>query len=229
MSNILFMNRKTAAIGTVKKIGSNIIQILGDMAVNTSGFHLVTDGGAVFGKYEDFTTLYREINGGFQLSNDGSVYVNPEPEPEPEPYVPTLEEIQEEKVTEMNVAQQNMIQNGGFEIALADGIVEHFDLTDHDQISLNALDSKVKEGIEQIPWHTSDDTEHCKFYSNADMKNIVEGAFNYIAYQITYFRDLRIYIRSLTDVAVIETVTYGMYIPEEYQSEPLKAMLAAMA
>ena len=74
--------------------------------VNTSGFDLFLDeecevdiGGD---SYHRFTTMYRndettEEYNGYQLSNDGSVYVPPEPEPEPEPYEPTLEELKEQK------------------------------------------------------------------------------------------------------------------------------------
>lgn len=44
--------------------------------------------------------------------------------------------------------------------------------------------------------------------------------------QITNNDDLRIYIRSLESKEDVEKVTYGMDIPEAYQSEPLKAMMA---
>jgi len=40
---------------------------------------------------------------------------------------------------------------------------------------------------------------------------------------------LRIYIRAMETQEEVESVVYGMAIPEEYQSEPLKAMLAQMS
>lgn len=226
MQNILFLNRKTPAKAEVKKLSEHTIQILTDAAVNTSGFHLLNAFGSVYGKYEDYTTLYREVDGGFILSNDGSVYVEPEPIPEPEPYVPTLEEIQEAKVSEMNAVQQAVIQQG-VNVTLTDGSVEHFTLTDHDQTSLMGLQSQVESGEEQIPWHTSDESEHCKFYSNADMALITSAAMAWVTWHVTYFRDLRIYIRALQEKEEVEAITYGIDIPEEYQSEPLKAMIAA--
>ena len=81
----------------------------------------------VFGKYEDYTTLYRTLETGFQLSNDGSVYVEPEPTPvpEPEPYEPTLEEVQEAKVLEMNAAQQSTIEYG-VDVQLTNGQLSIF-------------------------------------------------------------------------------------------------------
>lgn len=228
MQNVLFLNTETPSKAEVKRLGEHLIQIIGDVEKNTSGFHLINDVGSVYGKYEDFTTLYKEIEGGFVLSNDGSAYVEPEPVPEPEPYEPNLDEVQEMKVREMNEAQQAAIQEG-INVKLTDGAVEHFTLTDHDQTSLVGLQAKVLEGEDSIPWHTSDEAEHCKFYSNADMALITTAAMEYVTWHVTYFRDLRIYIRSLKEKTEVEVVTYGMTIPEAYQSEPLKAMIAAQA
>ena len=73
MQNILFLNRKTEAKAEVRRIGEHLIEIKGNVGKNTSGFHIKTDYGEIYGKYEDYTTLYREIEGGFVLSNDGSV------------------------------------------------------------------------------------------------------------------------------------------------------------
>lgn len=228
MQNVLFLNTETPSKAEVKRLGEHLIQIIGDVEKNTSGFHLINDVGSVYGKYEDFTTLYKEIEGGFVLSNDDSVYVEPEPVPEPEPYEPSLDEVQEMKVREMNEAQQAAIQEG-INVKLTDGAVEHFTLTDHDQTSLVGLQAQVMAGENNIPWHTSDEAEHCKFYSNADMALITTAAMEYVTWHVTYFRDLRIYIRSLKEKTEVEVVTYGMTIPEAYQSEPLKAMIAAQA
>lgn len=159
------------------------------------------------------------------MSDDGSVYVEPiEPGPTPEPEI-SLDEVKESKVSEMNDIQQKLIAKG-VDVTLSDGSTEHFSLTERDQTSLVGLQAQVAIGAENIPWHTSDEDEHCKFYSNADMAKITSSALSYVTWHITYFRDLRIYIRSLESKEEVEQVTYGMTIPEVYQSEPLKAMLA---
>lgn len=212
-----------------------------ELVVNTSGFTLYLDaemlqdiGGD---SYTGFTTIYRNDNetaryNGYQLSNDGSVYTAPQlPDPEefaPEPYVPTLEEVQEQKITEMNLMQQSVIQSG-VQVTLFDGTQEHFTLSEHDQTSLMGLQTQVAQGVDNIPWHTSDQTQHCRYYSNADMALIVTAAMQYVTYHVTYYRDLRIYIRSLDNKDEVNTVYYGMEIPPEYQSEPLRDMLSAMA
>lgn len=210
-----------------RNISSNITQLIGDIPVKTNGFQMFKLNGSYLGDYSAYTTVYREIDGGVQFSNDGSVYVPPAPAPEPEPAPePTLEEVKESKVAEMNAAQQSAIQMG-IDVTLTDGTVEHFTLSDHDQTSLMGLQTQVAQGVEQIPWHTSNEAEHCKFYSNADMALITEAAMAYVTWHVTYFRDLRIFIRSLETKDEVSAVVYGMDIPEEYQSEPLKAMIAA--
>lgn len=214
-------------------VSDHVVEIIGSLPICTAGFILSRIDCDDNWDYSNYTTIYRKINGGVQFSNDGSVYEEPDipnipenPDYIPEPYIPTLEELQETKVTEMNAEQQRVIQNG-INITLSDGTTEHFTLTDHDQISLMGLQKKVDAGIEQIEWHTSNQSEHCKFYSNKDMEIIASTALEYVTYHVTYFRDLRIYIRSLSTKEDIQSIYYGMHIPIEYQSEPLRKRLAA--
>ena len=222
MINIKFLDEESIKQADVKRISGNILEITG-VDQNISGFHLITDNGDVFGKYEDYTTLYRTLETGFQLSNDGSVYVEPEPTPVPEPYEPTLEEVQEAKVLEMNAAQQATIEYG-VDVQLTSGTTERFSLTQYDQQSLMGLQTLVDAGQESIPWHNSNEEEHCKFHSNADMALIITTALAYVTYHVTYFRDLRIYIRALTDKENIQSIQYGDPIPAEYQSEVLQTL-----
>lgn len=227
------------------------VEFDGKTVVKKKGFDLFLDenctndiGGDA---YHGFTTVYRNYDGVVQFSNDGSVYseipteeyeyiaptlppeIEPIPEPEPEPIPePTLDQIKENKIIEMNMQQQEIIRNG-VEVTLTDGTTEKFDLTDQDQTSLLGLQTLVLAGQDRIPWHTSDNDEHCKYYSNADMTLITSKALEFVATQVTYFHDLRIYINSLEDKDSVEQVTYGMYIPEEYQSEVLADIYSAAA
>ena len=142
-------------------------------------------------------------------------------------YVEPLESVKQRKIDEMNQIQQQTIENG-FNATLTDGTVEHFTLTGHDQTSLLGLAGQVQAGIEQIPWHTSDHDEPCKYYSNADMKIITDMATIFVTFEVTWFRDLRIYINSLQTKEEVEAIEYNIIIPEEYQSEVLKDLLKAM-
>lgn len=195
--------------------------------INTSGFALFLDedcevdiGGD---SYYGCTTMYRndettkEYNG-YQLSNDGSIYEPPEPEVDP--YELTLEELKEQKIEEMNRKQQEIIQKG-VDVPLSSGKTEKFTLKDQDQMSLMGLQTLAVQGVERIPWHEADNSEHCKYYSAEDMGRITGSALSFISFQVTYFRDLRIYINSMLDKESVQSVEYGMYIPSEYQSEVL--------
>lgn len=226
MENILFVDSNTPIKVEIEATSPNTIQIITNSPVNTSGFQLVTDTGDVYGEYEDYTTLYKELDDGFILSNDGSTYVEPEPIPVPEPYEPTLEEIKEQKIAEMNFEQQRVIK-AGINVTLSEGITEHFTLKDQDQISLMGLQTLAAQGTEKIPWHESNNAEHCKYYSAEDMNKITSAALSFISFQVTYFRDLRIYINSMQDRESVQEVKYGMYIPEEYQSEVLADFYSA--
>ncbi|MCM1122385.1 MAG: hypothetical protein NC416_07370 [Eubacterium sp.] len=75
------------------QVNKNIVQLTGDFPVKENGFTLSRIGYNDAWDYTGFRTIYRDIEGGVQFSNDESVYVAPPlPEPEPE-YTPTEEEI----------------------------------------------------------------------------------------------------------------------------------------
>ena len=166
----------------------------------------------------EFTGWIPEVPGEGEISSDKTFVAQFR-------YIPTLPEVQEEKVKEMNAMQQTVIHQG-VDVELTDGSIEHFTLTDQDQASLMALQSQVAQGAEFVPWHNANQENQCKYYQNADMAKIVQAALSFVVYQVTYFRDLRIYIRSLRTKEEVAAVTYGMPIPEEYQSQVLKDMLA---
>lgn len=228
MLSLKYLNEKEKHSVSFETVSPNIVQITGGFPIKTSGFTLSREGiDEVLGDYSDYTTVYREVDGGVQFSNDGSTYVPPVPPAPPEPYIPTLEEVKEQKIAEMNNEQQVTIQNG-IDVTFSDGTVEHFALTSQDQIDLMGLKDEADGGRDKIPWHVDDESIHCRYYSNDDMRTIVTKAKEFVTYHVTYFRDLRIYIRSLESKEAVEAIAYGMEIPEEYRSEPLKDMMAAM-
>ena len=60
------------------------------------------------------------------------------------------------------------------------------------------------------------------------MKIITDMATLLVTFEVTWFRDLRIYINSLQTKEEVEAIEYNIIIPEEYQSEVLKDLLAQM-
>lgn len=224
---ILFLNMDSPVTGNVKKISEHVVQVTG-VEQNLSGFHLVkniNDTLQVFGKYEGFTTLYRTIKNGFQLSDDGSVYVEPEPVPEPEPVEPTLEELKEQKINEVSNACKETIY-AGVDVELPTGETEHFSLKEEDQINLFGKQAQITAGVTQLEYHQ--DGHPCRYYTVEEMTAIITAAMQYVSYHTTYCNSLYTWINAVTDKADLAQITYGATIPAEYQSEVLKTYLSQM-
>ena len=221
--NILFLNSEKPVEGTVKVISSHVVELRG-VEQNLSGFHVLKNG-APYGKYESFTTLYRTVDGGYQLSNDGSVYVEPEPTPEPEPYEPTLEELKEQKISEVGGVCKETIY-AGVDVELPTGSTEHFSLKEEDQINLFGKQAQISAGVTQLEYHQ--DGHPCRYYTVEEMTAIITAAMQFVSYHTTYCNSLYTWINSVTDKDDLQGITYGVSIPEGYQSEVLKAYLLSM-
>lgn len=103
MGYIKFKNKKTVTKVIVSEESPHVIRITGDdITVNTDGFRLYLDADCKYpldnGEYETYTTLFREGDGWYELSNDGSVYT--------EPVAPVQPELTEEELAEQERQQQ---------------------------------------------------------------------------------------------------------------------------
>ena len=144
-------------------------------------------------------------------------------------YVPyereiTVDDIVNErgaKISEMSDACTQTIYSGTT-ITLTDGTEAHFTLDANDQLNLSGIALKILMGSEEIYWHENDATKPCKKYSLQDAQLIIGILTAFKEYNITYFRDLRIYINSLDDIDEINSIEYGINLPDEYKSEVLK-------
>ena len=86
MGYIKFKNKKTVQLVVVSEESPHVIRITGDnITVNTDGFRLYLDADCKYpldnGEYAAYTTLYRKGDGWYELSDDGSVYTEPEVAP----------------------------------------------------------------------------------------------------------------------------------------------------
>lgn len=103
MGYIKFKNKETTQLVVVSEESPHVIRITGDnLTVNTDGFRLYLDVECKYpldnGEYAAYTTLFREGNGWYELSNDGSVYT--------EPVAPVQPELTEEELAELARQQQ---------------------------------------------------------------------------------------------------------------------------
>ena len=81
MLNLQYIGETTNHSVSFRNINENVVEVIGDIPKKETGFILTRIGNpyAFKGDYSDFKTAYREIEGGFQYSNDGSIYIKPLP------------------------------------------------------------------------------------------------------------------------------------------------------
>lgn len=191
-------------------------------------FSLINDGGKVFGEYSGYGTVYREIPNGYQLSNDGSLYVPPvDPDlvPEPDQPEPALEERKLAKKQEVGAACEQIIY-AGVSVELPGGL-EHFSLTEKDQINLFGKQAQLEAGADQVEYHQ--DGHACRYYTADEMQQIIEAAMFHVSYHTTYCNSLNMWISGSETKEELETIFYGADIPEKYISVVLADYLDKIA
>lgn len=137
----------------------------------------------------------------------------------------TVEYVRTIKVAEMNMVCNKVIENG-IDVLLSDGEVYHFSLTTQDQLNLITLQSMISAGETMIPYHA--DGELCRYYSVDDIKVVMDAATAHKTFHVTYFNSLKVYINAMENMTDIASVQYGIDIPDEYQSDILKALYASL-
>ena len=221
-------------ISSIRPESANVLEIIfaGAIPAIWGDITIYTDDGTEATTLHGYETVWKREESRVWLSNDGSVYTPPTP-PEPavptEPYVPTLAEVQNNKKAEVNAACEAMIVSG-VNVTLADGTVEHFDLKERDQLNLFGKQIQVNAGLESIVYYTdTTPITNCKYYSNADMQSIIQAAMWHVSYHQTYCISLKVWIDACEAKEEVAEIFYGADIPEQYQSEVLKAYLVRIA
>lgn len=112
MGYIKYKNKKTIQQVIVSEESPHVIRITGDkLEVNTDGFRLYLDPDCKYpldnGEYEAYTTLYREGEGWYELSDDGTVYIEPEIAPVQPPTEEELAEMSRQAQIRQVTAQIN--------------------------------------------------------------------------------------------------------------------------
>ncbi len=200
----------------------------GDIPETWSGDILIhTAGGIHCSTISGYETVYRQEGQTMYLSNDGSIYVpSAPPEPVQEPAPPTLEEVKASKKAEISSICEQVIYSGA-DVTLSDGQSYHFSLTEKDQLNLFGKQAQLAAGAEQVEYHA--DGQPCRYYSAADMQDIIETAMWYVSYHTTYCNALNMWIAGCQTGEEVQEIFYGADVPEEYRSEVLQAYLIQIA
>lgn len=130
----------------------------------------------------------------------------------------TLEDARKAKLKEISEACENTIY-AGIDVSTSSGI-EHFSLTEKDQLNLFGKKMQLIAGEEKMEYH--EDGEPCKYFSAEDMQKIIDKAMFWVSYNTTYCNALNMMIKAATSAEDVEKMSWGMEVPEEFQNEVLK-------
>lgn len=217
-------------IEKINRVSAHVISIVfrNYIPKEFGDIRIFTEKGVQYSNLPGFATIYRDEGQTIYLSDDGSVY---EPVIEsdssvPEPFVPTLEEVRAAKKWEVSHKCENTIYDG-VNVTLTDGSVEHFSLTEHDQLNLFGKQAQLATGAEKLEYHA--DGQPCRYYSATDMQLIIDAAMWHVSYHTTYCNALNMWIVGCQTKEEVQGVFYGVEIPEEYRSDVLNAYLLKIA
>lgn len=130
----------------------------------------------------------------------------------PQAQVVTIDFVRERKLKELSAVCNLTIENG-FSLVLSDEATHHFSLKHEDQINLMDLQMAFNANDELV-YHA--DGELMQYYSREDAQDILIGAKKWKSYNLALYNSLKNWINSLTDIEVIESITYDSEIPDEY-------------
>ena len=117
---------------------------------------------------------------------------------------PTLSQAITDKISEINTAMAKAIIRGT-DATTSKG-VQHFTMTDEDQINITNWGALAKQG-KTVPYHA--DGEACRPYSPEEMLSVIKSVTYWKAHHTTYGNLLKHQIMEYTDINKVAEVTYG--------------------
>ena len=181
--------------------------------LNTEGYELAEVIEVTKEFYDEYKDIIEAIDMGDDWKEKETVAII-------DPYAQIdIDFIRTNKLQEMSIACRTTIEEG-FDIELR-GEIKHFSLDTQDQLNLMSL-GQMTQTMSLIPYHA--DGEACDFYASEEIEQIISVANAYKIYHTTYYNSLKAYINSLETIEDIAAITYGIDIPEEYQTDVLKAL-----
>ena len=192
---------------------------------------MVTDPNQVIGNQfaqvieinkDEYDALYNAVESGeeieIEISQDEEETIEPDPVEEI-----TIEYVKDQKIKEMTSMSNKAIIDG-FDMELDDGSIHRFTLTKENRLSIYSLQSILLSGQASIPYM---DNDSCILLSTTEIQNLLTKANNHTIYNKLYLNSLKSYIKSLNDINAISKIEYGIEIPEEYQTDVLRQLIAS--
>lgn len=134
-----------------------------------------------------------------------------------------LEQIKSQKLSDMSTTCEQTIYHG-IDVDLSDGS-HHFSLTGNDQTNIDGVFNAVVLGATKYPYHA--DGEPCTVFSAKDIVTLYVAVKTFVTQQTTYNNMLRQWIKRETDVCVIDSMVYGVDLPEDLNTEMVSILESA--
>ena len=203
---------------TIKACESSAVNVMGVISSSTTMIWQI-DGKELFPAWLGLLSVicediekqeYDVLSEKLKPNDDAPEDIVPEPSEEER-----LQERKDKKINQMSRRCSEVITEG-VDVELSDGNTYHFSLTVEDQLNLITISAMIAEGQTVLPYHA--DGEQCVFFSAEDMLKVIDTATDFKTYHTTYFNSLKTYILALETIEEVESLYYGVDIPEEYQS-----------
>lgn len=136
----------------------------------------------------------------------------------------SLEDARKAKYQEIASACEQTIY-AGVDVSTSSG-VEHFSLTEEDQLNLFGKKMQLLAGEEKLEYH--EDGNPCRYFSAEEMQKIITATMAYKTYHTTYCNALNMWIKNAETLEEVNSIYYGVEIPEAYQNEVLKDLIVKM-
>lgn len=120
----------------------------------------------------------------------------------------SLEEAVSNKLKELSIECEKNIING----ITIDG--QNYSMTDKDQINLEMLKGIIKDGATEVSYHADD--ESCRIYTSDEFMKIYLACMRHKIHHITYYNQLKRYVKSLDNKDEIMSISYGQELTGEY-------------
>jgi hypothetical protein len=245
MSLIKFNNTEQVINATLSVDSSGRVNIvfydnndIPDESILLSGFVELNEHNRI--EQSDFTDMNyiymspKDDNLTYVLTNDeDDIYIEPDEKPDIDygqgdgddfpPYTPTLEEVQSSKITNLSHTCNKQIVNG-VELLLNEGR-EHFSYAEEDQTNIKELFDLALQT--NLPLYYHSDGKSCRLYTVDEIVQLYTSAAMNKMHHITYFNQLKMYIKSLEDIESVETIEYGHELIGEYLTTYNDAMAQA--
>lgn len=144
---------------------------------------------------------------------------------EPYVYVPTLEEVRSNVVSQLNSSVEQTIY-AGVDVKTSYGD-EHFSLTANDQANIGNIFNAVVMGVEEFPYHA--DGKECVIYQKADIVSLYVAMQTLITKLTTHCNLLRQFANSCEDKDTVKAITLATELTGKLAEQEVKVLASAKA